>query len=150
MKIIKYNDGSLSNVDKLEKNLNLKLPTDYRDFLIENNGANIENAFFYVKEINKVIPMGYFFGVDIDKGQTNIIKINKEYEDDIIESSLLIGNDIGSGFLLFIFDGENDGIWYYDHTYFFEQSTDELNTFFICETFSDFMRMLETTLPPND
>jgi len=36
-------------------------------------------------------------------------------------------------------------VWYYDHTYFFDKSTDDLNTYFICETFSDFLKMVETT-----
>ena len=45
---------------------------------------------------------------------------------------------------------ENDGIWYYDHSYFFKQSSDELNTYFICETFAEFMQMLENTVLPED
>lgn len=149
-KIIQLEKGSRQNLDKVELELNLKLPKDYSSFLIENNGADIENAYFKVKEINQVIPMGFFFGCDIKDGYADILEINNEYKDDILESSLLIGNDIGSGFLLLIFDGENDGVWYYDHTYFFKESKDDLNTFFIADSFADFMKMLEVTPPPTE
>lgn len=150
MKVIKLQNGDAKNIASLEDEFSIELPIDYRNFLIENNGADIENGFFYVKEINQTIPMGYFFGIDAKQKAADIVRINKEYGDDIAESSFLIGNDIGSGFLLLVFDGENDGIWYYDHTYFFKGSTDELNTFFIAESFSDFLKILETTHAPKE
>ncbi|WP_051666726.1 SMI1/KNR4 family protein [Pedobacter sp. R20-19] len=148
MEVIKFQNGDPKNIAYLEDEFSIELPVDYRNFLIENNGADIENGFFYVKEINQAIPMGYFFGIDTKEKAADIVRINKEYGDDIAESSFLIGNDIGSGFLLLVFDGENDGIWYYDHTYFFKESTDELNTYFIAESFADFLKILETTPAP--
>jgi hypothetical protein len=62
-----------------------------------------------------------------------------------LENSILIGSDEGEGLIMLVCDGENDGIWYYDHSYFFEQSTDDTNTYFICNTFSDFIKQLEMT-----
>ena len=144
-KIEKYTQGNISNIDKIEKILNIKLPKDYKDFLIENNGADVEDGLFYVKEIDQTIPMGFFYGVDIAEGYSDIIEINKEYADDILKNSILIGSDEGEGWILLICDGKNDGIWYYDHSYFFEQSTDDSNTYFICDTFSNFIKLLETT-----
>ena len=144
MKIEKYTQGSISNVEKVEKELKIILPKDYKDFLIENNGAIVEDGFLYVKDIEQTVSMGYFYGVDTAKGYADIIDINKEYADDILENSILIGSDEGEGWILLICDGENDGIWYYDHSYFFEQSTDALNTYFICDTFSEFIKLLKT------
>jgi hypothetical protein len=146
MKAKRFTKGNISNIDRIEKVLNIKLPKDYKDFLIENNGADIEKGVFYIEDIDQTIPMGYFYGVDIVEGYADIIEINKEYADDILENSILIGSDEGEGWILLVCDGENDGIWYYDHSYFFEQSTDDLNTYFICDTFSDFIKLLETTL----
>jgi hypothetical protein len=143
MKIKSFGKGSKQNINKIEKEFSVKLPNDYKEFLIENNGADIETGLFYVKDIGQTIPMGYFYGVDIVEGYADIIEINKEYRDDILENSILIGTDEGEGWILLICDGENDGIWYYDHSYFFEQSTDDLNTYFICETFSEFMETLK-------
>jgi hypothetical protein len=145
MNINSYGKGSIQNLEKIENEFSLILPKEYKDFLIDNNGAEINNGYFFVKEINQLISMGLFYGVDLGKKGADIFYINNEYNDDIPENSLLIGGDDGGGWILLICDGENDGIWYYDHSYFFEQSTDELNTYFICETFTEFLEMLETT-----
>jgi len=145
MKINSYGKGSIQNIEKVKNEFSLSLPKEYKDFLIDNNGAEINNGYFFVKEINQLISMGLFYGVDLNKKGADIFYINNEYNDDIPENSLLIGGDDGGGWILLICDGENDGIWYYDHSYFFEQSTDELNTYFICETFTEFLKMLETT-----
>jgi hypothetical protein len=103
-----------------------------------------------VQKLTGKNSVGIFFGIGIKKGFADIIEINEEYDDDIPKKSLLIGTDVGSGFILLVADGENDGIWYYDHTYFFDKSNDELNTYVICETFSDFLKMLETTVPAGE
>ena len=148
MEIKAYKNGNSEEVLKLEKNFKIKLPEDYRNFLIQYNGGNIDDRYLYVKELDEYMLMGYFFGIGIEKGFSDINKINEEYDDDIPKKSLLIGTDEGSGFLLLVNDGKNDGIWYYDHTYFFEQSNDDLNTYFICDTFTDFIKLLETTPSP--
>lgn len=150
MKIISYGDGSIQDIQKLEESFNVKLPTDYRDFLIKHNGADIVDGIFYVKDLEQKILMGGFYGVESNPKKIGLINQNEEYGDDIPDNSLLIGSDPGSGWILLVNDGENNGIWYYDHTYFFEQSSDELNTYFICETFSEFLKILETTSPPTE
>jgi len=145
MKIKGYNNGSKEEILKLEKKYRLKLPQDYINHLIRYNGGDVDDAYLYVKDLNEYMLMGYFFGINIENGVADTNKINDEYDDDIPKKSLLIGSDEGSGFLLLVCDGENNGIWYYDHTYFFKQSTDELNTYFICETFTEFLQILENT-----
>lgn len=145
MKIKAYQNGDLEKVKHLQKKLKIQLPHDYEKFLIEFNGGIIDDAYLYVKDLDEYMMMGNFFGIDIEKGFADIIKINDEYDDDIPKKSLLIGSDAGSGFFLLVNDGDNDGIWYYDHTYFFEKSSDDLNTYFICETFTEFMKILEDT-----
>ena len=145
MKIEAYKNGNAEKVSKLEKEFRIKLPEDYRNFLIQYNGGDVEDGNLYVKELDEDMRMGYFFGIGIEEGFADITEINDEYDDDIPKKSLLIGMDEGSGFLLLISGGEDSGIWYYDHTYFFDKSTDDLNTYFICETFSDFIKILETT-----
>lgn len=139
--------GNSNNIKIIEKQLNLNLPLDYKNFLLKYNGAAINNAYFFIDEIKEMIMMGIFYGVDIEDS-IDIIYNNKEYEDDILENSLLIGSDPGGGWILLIFDGENDGVWYYDHSYFFEQSTDELNTYFICDSFTEFLNILEENSTP--
>lgn len=150
MEIIKLDSGNSQNLNKVEELFAIKLPEDYKKFLSENNGAKINEGYFYVKDLKETIMMGTFYGVDLGKENESldIIYENKEFEDDILDKSLLIGSDPGGGWILLIADGENDGIWYYDHAFFFKESTDELNTYFIAESFSDFLKILETTPAP--
>lgn len=150
MKIIGYEKGSLENVNEIEQKFDILLPEDYKNFLIIYNGADIVDGIFYVKDLEQKILMGGFYGVESDNKKIGLINQNEEYGDDIPANSLLIGSDPGSGWILLVNDGENNGIWYYDHSYFFSQSTDELNTYFICETFSEFLTILETTPPPTE
>lgn len=105
---------------------------------------------FFVEDLGEFILMDTLYGVKTKSRSQDIIFKNREYIDDIPSESILIGRDLGGGWLLLIHDKENDGIWYYDHSYFFKQSSDELNTYFICETFAEFMQMLENTVLPED
>jgi hypothetical protein len=145
MNIRSFGQGNVENIKKIERELQVVLPEDYKNFLIKYNGAVIDEAYIYVDDLQQKMRMGLFYGVDVDS-YADILKINKEFSDDILENSLLIGTDDGEGWILLICDGENDGIWYYDHSYFFKQSTDDLNTYFVCDTFLDFIKLLETTI----
>jgi cell wall assembly regulator SMI1 len=144
MNIRSFGQGNVKNIEKIEKELHVTLPEDYKNFLIKYNGAVIDDAYIYVEDLQQKMMMGLFYGVDL-KNYADILITNKEFSIDLLENSLLIGTDDGEGWILLICDGENDGIWYYDHSYFFDQSTDDLNTYYICETFSDFIKLLETT-----
>ncbi|MDO6819048.1 SMI1/KNR4 family protein [Zobellia sp. 1_MG-2023] len=152
MKINKFKNGDIQNIIKVESTFNIKLPSDYKLFLKDNNGAAIHDAYFFVKDLKQKIMMGVFYGIDLGKENESIdiLYQNKEFEDDILTNSLLIGSDPGGAWLLLIFDGENDGVWYYDHSNFFDESTDDLNTYYVAESFSDFIKMLEITPPPHE
>ncbi|ATA88503.1 SMI1/KNR4 family protein [Capnocytophaga stomatis] len=148
MKIQTIEKGIRESYKIVEEQFGIELPKDYRNFLDLYNGAVIDNGYFYVEDLDEYITMHSFYGVNTDVRSHNIIFKNEEFIDDIPEKSILIGRDQGGGWLLLINDGENDGIWYYDHSYFFEQSSDEENTYFICETFTEFLEMLENTKLP--
>ena len=55
------------------------------------------------------------------------------------------------GMLLLVTEDVGDfskGIYFYDHSHFFEASNSDCNTYFVCDTFSEFITILEhTTLP---
>ena len=39
--------------------------------------------------------------------------------------------------------GENSGVYYYDDSYYFEESNDEGNVYWIAENFEEFWKMLK-------
>lgn len=59
MKIISYGDGSIHDIKKLEESFNIKLPEDYKNFLIKYNGADIVDGIFYVTEEEIKIIIDY-------------------------------------------------------------------------------------------
>jgi hypothetical protein len=45
--------------------------------------------------------------------------------------------------LLLINDGSDNGVYYWDDSYSFEESDDDCNTYFIADSFSDFVNSLK-------
>ena len=64
MKILSYGNSSIQNIQKLEETFEIKLPQDYREFLLLNNGADITDGIFYVKDLKEKILMGGFYHKD--------------------------------------------------------------------------------------
>lgn len=145
MKIEAINKGSEAKALAFQEFLGFILPDDYFNFLVQNDGAIIDEAYFYVKDIEEYIMFDLFY--DIEK----CIKIYEEFSDDFPDKSLVIGRDPGGGMLLLVTTEVGDfskGIHFYDHSHFFEASNSDCNTYFICDTFSEFITILEhTTLP---
>jgi len=79
------------------------------------------------------------------------IETYEEFSEDFPPKSLVIGEDPGGAMLLLVTTDVGDfskGIYFYDHSHFFEASNSNCNTYFVCDTFSEFITILEqTTLP---
>ena len=145
MKIKAINKGSEAKALAFQEFLSFILPDDYFNFLAQNDGATIDEAYFYVKDIEEYIMFDLFYGIE------KCIKIYEEFSDDFPEKSLVIGEDPGGAMLLLVTTDVGDfskGIYFYDHSHFFEASNSDCNTYFVCDTFSEFITILEhTTLP---
>ena len=145
MKIKAINKGSEAKTLAFQEFLGFTLPDDYFNFLVKNDGAIIDEAYFYVKDIEEYIMFDLFYNIE------KCIKIYEEFSDDFLSKSLVIGTDPGGGMLLLVTTEVGDfskGIHFYDHSHFFEASNSDCNTYFVCDTFSEFITILEhTTLP---
>ena len=145
MKIHAINKGSEAKALDFQEFLGFILPDDYFNFLVQNDGATIDEAYFYVKDIEEYIMFDLFYGIE------KCIEIYEEFSEDFPDKSLVIGRDPGGGMLLLVTEDVGDfskGIHFYDHSHFFEASNSDCNTYFVCDTFSEFITILEhTTLP---
>jgi len=134
MKIEAINKGSEAKALAFQEFLGFTLPDDYFNFLAQNDG-----------DIEEYIMFDLFYNIE------KCIKIYEEFSDDFPEKSLVIGRDPGGGMLLLVTTDVGDfskGIYFYDHSHFFEASNSDCNTYFICDTFSEFITILEhPTLP---
>ena len=145
MRIEAINKGSEAKTLAFQEFLGFTLPDDYFNFLTQNDGAIIDEAYFYVKDIQEYIMFELFYDIE------ECIETYEELSDDFPDKSLVIGTDPGGGMLLLVTTDVGDfskGIHFYDHSHFFEASNSDCNTYFVCDTFTEFITILEhTTLP---
>lgn len=132
----------------LEKRFAIQLPVDYKEYLVtQNGGRNLSYKFensIKINQIDEVINIDTMFGINTGIKNADIEKWTEEYRNDIFEHSIIIGDTIQHGFLLFWQSGdENEGLYYYDDTYQLEASNDENNAYFLAKTFSEFMDLIQ-------
>jgi hypothetical protein len=132
------------NVAAFEQQLGFALPRDYYRFLVENNGAEILDQTFFVKDLEKEVMLDVLFGVTnpTSRGLTLGYWL-KEYDDELESGTLIIGKDPGGGFLIYTIAGEDQGLYYWDKNYLFPQSSEaEGNAYFLADSFTEFCESL--------
>ena len=123
-----------------EEEIGFPLPADYRQFIATNNGCQLNKQVFFVKDLDQDIMAHVFYGITSPESRSLTVRYwLNEYEDEIPEKTLLFGSDKGGGFLMYVTEGENRGVYYWDYAHFFPQSSDEEgNTYFLAKSFAEF------------
>jgi len=65
-----------------------------------------------------------------------------DYKSDMPQGSLIVGDSHQHGLIILLCSGEETGVYYWDHAYEFLDSNDESNTYYIADTFADFVKNL--------
>ena len=144
-----FEHAEYKNIKLLEKRFDIKLPVDYKEFLVtQNGGRNLSYTFensIKIDQIDEVINIETMFGINTGIKNADIEQWTEEYRIDIFEHSIIIiGDTIQHGFLLFWQSGDdNEGIYYYDDTYQLEASSDENNAYFLAKSFSEFTDLIQ-------
>ncbi len=136
--------ASEQNVTAFEQQIGFSLPPDYRHFLAENNGAEVLDQTFFVKDLDKEVMLDVLFGVTnpTSRGLTLSYWL-KEYETELEPGTLIIGKDPGGSFLIYSIAGEDKGLYYWDKNYLFAQSSEaEGNAYFVADSFTEFRNSL--------
>lgn len=134
------------SIQKIENLFHVVLPEDYTKFLLDFNGAvilNTEPGEVYLKDIAQFINIDVLYGIDTGKSECDIEYWTDKYFDDLLENTIIIGDSLQQGFIVMICVGENAGVYYYDDSYYFEESNDEGNVYWIAENFEEFWKMLK-------
>ena len=132
-----------ANLKETEEKFSLSFPADYTSFLSKHNGMSIEEACIKVEDVNEEVMMNVLFSNDNSLNRALTLDYwNSEYSEDIPENSALVGDFQDGAFLLLITNGEDKGLYYYDHAYNFEESGDDSNTYFLADSFENFMLRL--------
>ena len=134
------------SIQKIENLFHVVLPEDYTKFLLDFNGGvifNTEPGEVYLKDIAQFINIDVLYGIDTGKSECDIEYWTDKYFDELLENTIIIGDSLQHGFIVMICAGENAGVYYYDDSYYFEESSDEGNVYWIAENFEEFWKMLK-------
>ena len=148
MKLDRFGFANEEAISILENKFEVVLPEDYKRFLLQENGGR-NTAYKYknlvrISQISEEINIDVMFGVETNIKNADIEQWTSEYRDDLFPNSIIIGDTIQHGFIVFwLSNEENRGIYYYDDTYEFESSTDDVNAYFSANSFSEFLSMVE-------
>ena len=109
-----------------EETVKMKLPKDYKEFLLDTNGGQFidEIHMFWVDELKENIGIDVLFGFN----QVRSLCLNSwynEYGEELPEETIIIGNSINAGLILLIWQDDWKGVFLWDHGLELEQSTEE-------------------------
>ena len=131
-----------SNSDHLnsfELEHGITLPDDYRSFLMEHNGGKPSPAVVTIPDCSQESIIDHFLGLGRD-GE-DLEDWVCELQDEMPSGFLPIGFDPGGNAILL---DVNDGvIYYWDSARFFDASSDDENTYWVANSFSDLLRGLK-------
>jgi len=145
MSIEKFVGTNLRDIKNLEDDLNIHLPDDYREFLFNSNGGIVkkdDKNKVKINDLSTEIVIDVLYGINTGNKNANINSWMKSLEEDLLENAVIIGDDIMQGLIVLICDGEDKGIYYWDDSYNFEESSDESNMYWIADTFTEFLDMI--------
>lgn len=148
IKLDKFGFANNGEILMLENEFEVVLPEDYKSFLLQENGGR-NTAYRYknlvrIPQVSEEINIDVMFGVSTNVKNGDIKQWTSEYQDDLFPNSIIIGDTIQHGFIVFwLSKDDNAGIYYYDDTYEFALSTDNMNTYFLANSFSEFLNMVE-------
>ena len=141
--------GSCSNVqiDELCERLDIVLPQDYRDFLLTHNGAKPTEKYLTFNSSDIIsedpdLTIGSLFGVNVDDVD-DIYFWHNEFGDELPESSIMIGREDNSGFIVLSNQPNLKGIYFWDDAHILSDSSDDGNVYKISDTFTDFIKGLK-------
>lgn len=147
MKIQSFKCLNKEQINKIESQLDVNLPTEYKTFLEQIGGGVVEkddSNCITISEINEDIVLDVLYGEDEENEKASITFWMKQFEGELLEDAVIIGDDLLQGFLIMICEGENQGIYYWDDSYNFESSDDESNMYGIADSFGELIKQLKS------
>lgn len=142
---------NIKDIEEIEKFIDLKLPNEYKEHLLLNNGGRCEPNIFDFNEKGKITSSNIDWFLAIYNGEydnlKDYLKIYKIDKKRLPTHIFPFALDAG-GNLICISCGSNDfgSIYFWDHEneidYHFSKNDDYSNLFFIAGTFKKFIEML--------
>lgn len=137
---------TIKDIEKVEKDLGIKIPDNYKKILLESDGGVPENNVYYFKDGEGINIVGRdrlrFDSVCID-GFNPLREISYTDQSEFPKDMIPIATDGGGNYICI--SSSNGKIYYLDHEEIAEQSGDEpdyYGFYYICESLETFMDSL--------
>lgn len=145
MKIDKFESLSDMQISNIEHQLEIILPEDYKKFLKQVGGGVVEKNEankILIEEIGEEIVIDVLFGDEQNNKKSSILFWMEQFNGELLEGAIIIGDDLFQGFLVMVCYGENQGVYYWDDAYNFEVSDDENSMYRIAESFEELLKKI--------
>ena len=137
-----YGRLTAARLANFEAILGFSLPTDYREFLLQNNGGKFHGTTVPVTELDTRLALDVFLGLDLELGQ-NLDELNLRHRAELHEWSLIIGTDPGGGFILLSTAPSWAGVYYWDYSFWFEKSSPNRNIYLIAGSMTALLKLVK-------
>jgi hypothetical protein len=136
-----YGPLSPNQLDDFEKRNFMHLPSDYRNFLLQNNGGRPVPSFFWIKPYEDGTGVYQFYGLHNGPPHLCIATYVNDERFGIPNLILPIGDDgIGNSLCLGVSSSNQGKIFFLDHeVYPYHISNSSLGLFKISDSFSEFL-----------
>src|SRR4051812_14003816 len=106
-------------LQKFERDTGIKLPADYRDFLLKHNGGQPLHSRFEIPELREDALLDFFYAIDGSQA-VNLEDQLAEWKDEMPPGFLPIAHDPGGAIIVMSTEGEHAGhvfLWDHQHRY---------------------------------
>ena len=97
-------------------------------------------------DLNEEVILGTMLGISENKN-FSLTDWNSEYQMELPYDSFVFGMECGGGLFVMIVSGEDRGIYFWDHTFIFDQSSVDSNVYFLADNFTNFIEKLYISEP---
>ena len=101
---------------------------------------------FFIDDLNEEVILGTMLGITENKN-FSLTDWNSEYQMELPYDSFVFGTECGGGLFVMIVSGEDRGIYFWDHTFIFDQSSVDSNVYFLADNFTNFIEKLYISEP---
>ena len=101
---------------------------------------------FFIDDLNEEVIFGTMLGISENKN-FSLTDWNSEYQMELPYDSFVFGTECGGGLFVMIVSGEDRGIYFWDHTFIFDQSSVDSNVYFLADNFTNFIEKLYISEP---
>ena len=97
IKMSKFGSTTYEQIREIEKRYSIKLPEDYKRFLMETDGGRLmltESNAIEIPDLGVSVHADIFFGCNINIKEVNLFFWMDQFQEDILEHVLLIGDSV--------------------------------------------------------